>query len=258
MLTIKSKNWRLWTDYFRKERYISINEIAQYKAYRPQTKIVYRVNECDARKGLENDIDPLINVTGKVSDMCIFISEWIRDYHIKNDWLCNLNPVIYSGTRKEYFQPGPKINNGKTNNPLKGHDIYAKLDNWLETNEDFTFTYIGRSHDRFKNSSIVPPTFGKDLGEKLGMYDVYLSASRFDPGPNHILESLACELPTYAHKDSGGAAEMVGKENTYKDFDELASILHKKDFKNNNCIIPTNWEKCIDNYFNHMIKLFNE
>jgi hypothetical protein len=31
--------------------------------------------------------------------------------------------------------------------------------------------------------------FGKELGDELGKYDVYASASRFDPGPNHIIES---------------------------------------------------------------------
>ena len=38
---------------------------------------------------------------------------------------------------------------------------------------------------------------------------------------NHILESLSCEIPTYVHKDGGGAVEFAGIENTYSDIYEL-------------------------------------
>ncbi len=243
---------------------ISINEIIKYKAYKPDTKIIYRVNECDARKGLIDDIDPVINACSKFTDMCIFISDWIKDYHIKDSWNCKKNPVIYSGTNKEHFQPRKKINNGKinivthhwSNNPLKGHDFYEKIDNWLEQNKDFTFTYIGRSHKEFKNSIIIPPTFGKDLGEKLASYDVYVSASRLDPGPNHIIESLACEIPTFAHVDSGGAVEMVGNSHVYSNFDELVKILESKKYQSNTVLVPTSWEDCIDRYFEVINELF--
>ena len=243
---------------------ISVNEIARFKAYKPDTRIVYRINECDDRKGLKNDIDPVINACSQITDMCIFISNWIRDYHIKEDWMCKNNPVIYSGTNKSHFRHNKKIQNGKINlvthhwsdNLLKGHDIYEKIDNWLSDNKDFTFTYIGRSHGEFKNSKIIPPTFGKDLGDKLSEYDVYISASRHDPGPNHIIESLACEIPTYAHTDSGGAVEMVGKNHVYRDFEELKKILESKNYQKNQVFNPPSWEKCIDNYFDYMLQLF--
>ena len=60
---------------------ISINEIAKYKSWRPETKVVYRINECDQRKGLVNDIDPVIKASSGVTDLCVFISNWIMDYH---------------------------------------------------------------------------------------------------------------------------------------------------------------------------------
>tara|TARA_B100000073_G_scaffold339875_1_gene338884 strand:+ start:62 stop:967 length:906 start_codon:yes stop_codon:yes gene_type:complete len=243
---------------------VSINEIAQYKSYRPQTKVIYRINECDARKGLISDIDPVIQLCSQITDLCVFISDWIKDYHVKDGWACTNNEVIYSGTNKNHFRPNKKIDNGKINlvthhwsdNLLKGHDVYQKIDEWLEDNEDFTFTYIGRSHGELKNSVIIPPTFGQNLGDLLSSYDVYISASRHDPGPNHIIESLACEIPTYAHIDSGGAVEMVGKDHTYASFEELKNILELKDFQKNKALKPPNWENCIDNYFNCMLQLF--
>ena len=243
---------------------ISINEIAAYKKWRPQTKVVYRINECDQRKGLTDDIDPVINASSKVTDMCLFISNWILDYHVKDSWDCDKNHVIYSGTNTDHFKEREKIDNSKVNivthhwsdNPLKGQDIYQLLDNWLSDNEDYTFSYIGRTKGEFKNSIIVPPTFGEDLGKKLSSYDVYVSASRWDPGPNHIIESLACNLPTYAHSESGGGVELVGESHVYDNFNQLIKILEDKKFEKNQGIEPTNWSQCIDRYFQHILKLF--
>ncbi len=243
---------------------ISINEIAKYKSWRPQTRVVYRINECDQRKGLVDDIDPLIMAASGITDLCVFISDWIMDYHTKEGWKCPRNHVVYSGTNKDHFCPRQKLNNGKINlvthhwsdNPLKGQDIYQMLDSWLPMNSDFTFTYIGRTKAQFKNTAIIPPTFGLDLGEKLSSYDVYISASRHDPGPNHIIESLACEIPTYALNSSGGAVEMVGVNHVYNSFDELISKLKQGNFENNDGLVPTNWEDCIDQYFKHVLELF--
>ena len=243
---------------------ISINEIAKYKEWRPETKVVYRINECDQRKGLVNDIDPVIKAASNVTDLCVFISNWIMDYHTKDGWKCPRNTVVFSGTNKDHFCPRAKIDNGKVNlvthhwsdNPLKGQDVYQMLDSWLAVNNEFTFTYIGRTKATFNNTQLIPPTFGRDLGEKLSKYDVYISASRHDPGPNHIIESLACEIPTFALSDSGGAVEMVGPDHVYRSFDELISMLKTGNYKKNAGLVPTNWEKCIDQYFKHVLELF--
>ena len=243
---------------------ISINEINAYKNTFPQVRIVYRVNECDARKGINNEVDNLIRSCSNISDVCFFISKWIHDYHVKDGWGCDRNPVIYSGTNKEYFQPREKIKNLKTNivthhwsdNPLKGHDIYQQLDEWIKDHPDFTFTYIGRSHGELKNTRMISPTFGLDLGKKLSQYDVYISASRFDPGPNHIIESVACGIPTYAHVDSGGGIELVGNDHVYSGFDNLKNILLSGDHNLNRGYQPTDWETCIKSYFSYILELF--
>jgi len=243
---------------------ISINEIASYKKQYPQTRVVYRINECDQRKGLVNDIDPAIKASSGITDLCIFISNWIMGYHTTDGWKCDKNHVVYSGTNKNHFSPGGKIDNGKINivthhwsdNPLKGQDIYQMIDRWIENNDEYTFSYIGRTKASLENTVIIPPTFGKDLGERLARYDVYVSGSRFDPGPNHIIESLACGLPTYSHRDSGGAIEMVGSDHVYENFDQLRNILESKVFEQNSGINPVNWEICIDQYFRHILELF--
>lgn len=243
---------------------ISINEVASYKSVFKNTKVVYRINECDKRKGETNVIDPLINYTSHVSDLCIFISNWIKEYHVNESWGCKNNCVIYSGVNKDHFH-STQTNSDKvrivthhwSDNFMKGQDVYERIDSWIKGREDYEFTYIGRTKANLSNTRIVEPTFGKELGNKLSRHDVYISASRYDPGPNHIIESLACGIPTYAHVDAGGAVEMVGNEHTYRNFDDLLKILEGKKFNKNNAFNPCSWEECMDSYFYHIKKLYN-
>ena len=244
---------------------ISINEIASYKRQKPSTLVLHRVNECDARKGTE-DMDQLLQASSEYVDTTIFVSNWMKNYHMSRGWKCSDARVLYNGVEKRHFQPrekSSKIDNGKinlvthhwSNNRMKGFDVYEALDEFVGKNNDFTFTYIGRALDTFKNTELVKPTFGADLGEKLSMFDVYISGSLFDPGPNHILESLACEIPTYAYKDGGGACEFVGESHTYNSIEELTNILLGKKFKIND-LMPDDWETCIDGYYRVLVESF--
>lgn len=237
---------------------ISINNAIEYKHHNPGTTIVHRVNECDARKGTTG-VDNLLSETSKYTDLTIFVSNWMQKHHVEKGWNCKHQTVFLNGVNKENFFPRKKIDNGKinivthhwSNNELKGFDVYNWLDMWIEKNEDYTFTYIGREQGKFSNTKVVQPLFGKDLGEELGKYDVYLSASRFDPGPNHVLESLACEIPTYTHSDGGGSVEFSGKDHTYKNIDELETILLSKNFQKNK-MQPRDWKECMSDLFNQL------
>lgn len=246
---------------------ISANEIVKYKLENKNTIIVHRVNECDVRKGTDY-MDTLLKSCSIYSDITLFVSKWAKEYHNKFGWCCKNQHVLYNGVDKEVFKPNEKIDNGKvnivthhwSNNEMKGFDIYRKLDELVKVDERFTFTYIGREDGTLLNTKIVKPLFGKELGRELGKYDIYISASRFDPGPNHILEALACGIPTYAYIDGGGCLEMVGLNHIYSStsslFDFILSGGHKRqnfDFK------LKSWEECMEECFsvleNHMINL---
>ena len=226
---------------------ISVNEIIGYKSYRPETKIYHRVNECDARKGTEG-VDIMLGECSKYTDCTLFVSEWMKNYHVNKGWFCKDNHVLYNGVNLQHFKKGSKLNNGKinivthhwSNNLLKGFDIYDKIDDFVGKNKQYTFTYIGRERGTFKNTSIVEPLHGEDLGTELTKYDVYVSASRFDPGPNHILESLACNIPTYVHSDGGGCVEFAGIDHTFSNFNELKILLLSRNFTNNE-MLACNW-----------------
>ena len=185
-------------------------------------------------------------------DTTIFVSNWMMSYFLKKGWHCKNNHVVYNGINTEHFSPQPKIKNGKinivthhwSNNRMKGFDIYEKLDDMLKSNSEYTFTYIGRELGTFSNTRVIKPLFGASLGKELGKYDVYVSASRYDPGPNHILESLACNIPTYVHKEGGGCIEFAGEEHKYEDIDELMEKI-KSPKKNNRSDLIKGWQDCI-------------
>ena len=234
---------------------ISINELANYKLQNPGTLFVHRVNECDARKGT-NDMDTLLRQCSSYTDVTFFVSSWMKKYHESLGWNCKNTEVAYNGVNRSHFKGNKKINNGSvnivthhwSNNFLKGFDIYEFLDEYV-SDHNATFTYIGRENGTFKNCNIIPPLHGKDLGEELGRYDVYISGSRFDPGPNHILEALSCNIPTYVHSDGGGAVEFAGLDFCFKDTAHLKNILDN--FSNtlmNDTSWLCSWEDCASFY----------
>jgi glycosyltransferase involved in cell wall biosynthesis len=181
------------------------------------------------------------------------------DYFLTKGWACRDNHVVINGVDNNIFFPvtDKKISNDKiklvthhwSNNQLKGFDIYEKLDSWIKENSEFEFTYIGRERGTFKNSRVISPLFGNQLGDELRKYDVYISASRNDPGPNHIIEAISCGLSTYVHKDGGGCVEFAGKNFVYKNWEQLKDILCNKNFVINTNTFYT-WRSCINKYKN--------
>jgi len=234
----------------------SINDAILLKKKNPNIKIILRVNDCDARKNTTNIDDVWIKSSFYI-DKTIFVSNWIKDYFINKEWACKDNKVIYNGVNKDHFKPDNKLNNGKTNivthhwsnNRMKGFDLYEEIDKFTINNLDYTFTYIGRELGTFKNTNIIEPLFGKCLGKELSKYDIYISGTKFDPGPNHILESIACEIPTYCQYNGGGAVEFVGINNSFKETKDLISLLKTKKFIKNDMLIDE-WKDITKNILN--------
>jgi glycosyltransferase involved in cell wall biosynthesis len=234
---------------------ISAAQAIQYKisqSHKKNVKLVLRVNENDARKQT-NHVDRSLIELSKFIDETIFVSNWIMEYFISRGWACHNNHVVKNGVDEKIFFPKiPNSSNHKiklvthhwSNNQLKGFDIYEKLDYWVKENPEFEFTYIGRERGTFKNSKVIPPLFGKELGDELRKHDVYISASRNDPGPNHIIESISCGLPTYVHKNGGGCIEFAGDDFMYNDWEDLEKVLLRKKFIVNQTKFDS-WQGCI-------------
>jgi len=229
----------------------------RFKEANPDVRIIHRVNDMDLGR---YDSSPWRERAylhySSLFDATVFVSDWTKEYFVKKGWACERTCVISNGVDKDIFKPGEKLNNEKINivthhwstNSGKGFEIYEKIDNFVKENSDFTFTYIGRELGTFKNTNVVSPMFGQALGEELSRYNLYISASEYENCPNHILESLACEIPTYACAGGGASVEIVGKDHVFDNWGELQKIILSKEYVKNT-YVPSSWEECMKEYF---------
>lgn len=212
---------------------LSINEIYDYKLKNPKTKILYRVNECDARKGT-NDIDNVVMKSMNVSDEVVFISEWLQQYFIKLGYN-KKSHVIYNGCDQSIFKP-IEHNNEKirlvthhwSDNWMKGFDIYNQIDQFVTDNNQFEFTYIGRYNSQYrpKSTKLIEPLYGENLGKELQKCDIYVTASRYEPCGMHHIEGASCGLPVLYHRDGGAIVDVCKHHGEmYQDFDDFIQKL---------------------------------
>lgn len=233
---------------------LSAWDAIEYKHKVRNIKIVLRVNENDERKGTNHVNDALLNLSQYV-DATVFVSHWLKDQFVAKGWKCKNNTVIYNGVDHDVFKPIKKqhenvvkiVTHHWSDNTLKGFDYYELIDGFVKENPEFQFTYIGREQGKFTSTRVVKPLFGHMLGAELASHDVYVSASRWDPGPNHVIEALSCGLPTYVHRDGGGAVEFAGKANSFNSWEELKTLLLNKKYdliRADFC----NWKECATQY----------
>ncbi len=240
-----------------------IQQILTAKQSLPKSKIVQRINECDARKNTEH-MDHFLLQCSQYNDMTIFVSKWMQEYFIKKGWACGTVSHLHNGVDTEMYDYAHSqrqesdgllrvVAHHWSNNLLKGFDAYEFLD-YLAGKGEIHFKYIGRHRDSFRHAQIVEPCVGHRLATNLANNDVYISASRFDPGPNHILEALAARLPTYVHTDGGGAVEFAGDSHTFSNLEDIETIIKMKNHAKND-YNPIGWEQCILNYLHLMERL---
>ena len=94
---------------------------------------------------------------------------------------------------------------------LKGHDFYQRLDKLLGSSEfgdKFEFTYIGNypKNLEYKNTKLISPISGKELGDELKKHDLYITGSRNEPAGMHHVEGALCGMPLL-YIDSGAFKE---------------------------------------------------
>ncbi len=245
--------------------------ILKYKKKNPNTKILHRVNNCDLRKNTKQT-DKLIFKINKYANKTIFVSNWLAEYFIKKGFNKPYH-VIQNGCNSNYFYPEKEkelgdviklITHHWSNNWMKGFDIYTEFDNVLLERNDISFTYVGNYYPKFKprKTKIIPPSYGIELGEHLRAADIYLTASRWEPGGNHYAEGGRCGLPILYHKDGGGVNELCkdfGLE--YYDIPSLLKSIEKiktsyHEYRNK---IPYDFlssERCCEEYYSIISNMF--
>ena len=243
----------------------SIQDIFNYKSRFPNTKIFHRVNECDKRKNT-NFMDNLILQSSQITDVTVFISSWLSDYFFEKGFN-KKSYVIYNGCNKNFFfekekkdlhSPIRLVTHHWSDNWMKGFDIYSDIDRYIEGNSELEFTYIGRYCKEYspKNTKIIPPMSGIDLGDELRNHDIYVTASRWEPCGMHHIEGSACGLPVLYHKEGGGINEFCSRHG--ESFDSFKTFLSNLDIIIKNYSDYTNQidynflssVRCCEDYYN--------
>jgi glycosyltransferase involved in cell wall biosynthesis len=200
-------------------------EIAAYKQRHPETRCLHRVNECDLRKGTDF-MDALLSEANAVADYTVFISNWVRDYHVAR-WFDERRPhaVIHNGADPGIFHPvGAARYDGDclrlvthhwSDNPMKGFDVYQEVDRLLAAGalQDVELWVVGRwpTSAEWRAAVTFPPCVGRRLADRLRHCHAYLTASRYEPGGMHHIEGAQCGLPVLYHEDGGGIVEVASR-----------------------------------------------
>ena len=181
--------------------------------------IIYRINDCDITREkctLENMIVENIE---KI-DYLVFNSRFIKDFYVDKYDIFSSRPsqIIYNTANTIHFYPKPQQMNTKlrivthhwSDNTNKGYQFYYDLHEYCRSRKDIEFVMFGRKFaDGFTNPPTVQgPYKGQELGDRLRECDIYITASKYDSCPMHLLEGLACGLPVLYLDHPGGVKDI--------------------------------------------------
>ncbi len=229
--------------------------------------IIHRVNEIDKKRSIPIGIDNQLRELSSISDLTIFVSNWMKEEHESMGWFCENKKVLFNGVDQNIFKDynnKKSKEDGKVNvcvhhwspDPGKGDELHKFLHQFcnIENPDKFSFTYIGRTNLNLGKHKIEPLS-GIDLAKELSKYDVYINGSKHDPLPNSILEILSVGLPTYVPFNGGGSIELAGKDHIWNDFEYIKDLLINKKFIKNNSFKLSSWEDCMKQFFGMLDEL---
>ena len=178
------------------------------------------------------DLTHLVKFSTSLSDRVIFTSKWARDYigcHRESS-------IIPNGSLSDFYSARSAVRAGRakprvvthhwSNNPMKGIACYERLQEEIDAGKhSFDFTYIGRSSASLEKRTI-PPLDVQGLVKIMPDFDIYLSASLYEAGANHILEAMACGLPVVYSRHGGSIPEYCdGRGVEFSSYEEMIDSL---------------------------------
>lgn len=182
-------------------------------------RMVHRVDgPMSVYRGRDDGSDLKIwQVNQELADATIFQSNYSLQKHIELGYAFKAPCVIMNAAKPEIFHPHipfdrqrkiKLISTSWSDNANKGAAIYRWLDEHLDW-ERFEYTFVGRSQIQFERIQMFAPVPSAQVAELLRQHDIYITASRYDPCSNSLIEALSCGLPAL-YLQSGGHPEIVG------------------------------------------------
>ncbi len=172
-------------------------------------------------RGFDDGADAIVwDYNRKYATHSILQSQYSLDKHLKlGVHLVNPHLVSNASDSTIFFPPPSRkpilgrkariIATSWSNNPNKGKHVYR----WLDANLDhdrFEFVFAGRIEGSFENARHLGALDSCSLAKELRAADIYLTASKYDPCSNSLIEALTCGLPAI-YLNSGGHPEIVGE-----------------------------------------------
>ena len=225
----------------------SYEEIGEFKKAHPHVPCIQRINDNDIRKGT-GKMDGLLAAANRAADHTVFVSAWLRDYHAAR-WFDATRPhsVIHNGANPAEFhpigsaqwQPGASlrlVTHHWSGNWMKGFKVYQQIDEAIAAGilRDAELWVIGNwpAELVWKTARTFPPCRGVALATLLRQCHAGVTASLYEPGAMHPMESLQCGLPLLYHRDSGGTVEIGEKWGVVFGDDFLSAIeAMKQDYR---------------------------
>lgn len=229
---------------FIKSSAYTLNDVSNYLRSRENPPYVFhRINECDERKGTRF-MNSQLELANRLADHTIYIASWLIDLFKKQNLkFTDTYSTILNGAdassfvkKKKELKEGQKIRfvtHHWSANLMKGWDVYMAIEERLKSDPEFDkkfeFWYIGNAPADLKIEKIklLPPCTGKELGEKLGECDFYLTASICEPGGMHHVEGGMSGLPI-VYRDSGALPEYCHEYGVeFKDKDDVFDAIEE-------------------------------
>ena len=216
----------------------ALDEALDYKKnINKNVKIILRVNNTSiARHSTVFTDERVLDAIQKV-DHNIFVSNWCYDYYKKVGY-CNDNyDIIISGVDTKLFMFNKKyddinkldqiklVTHHCSTNNNKGKSTYEYIINNIHKYDNITFTYIGdcdfESNDKV---NVIKLCDRYKISKELQNHNMYISASKFESCPMHILEALSAKLPVVYNRNLGGGTEIIYKYGAgvlYRDVEDI-------------------------------------
>jgi glycosyltransferase involved in cell wall biosynthesis len=270
------------------KKYDLLDVIMHRNTYRSTSKIIIRVNDCDKTRSIttiDRSREQQIIKNFKDIDFFIFNSQFIKNYYFLKFKTYNLEitdnyTVITNGCDQKIFQNDDKSIHDKikivthhwSDNMYKGYQTYYDLWKYAQNNKmNIEFVFIGKNVPAMFNEVPINGPFVKEqLSNELNLNNIYITDSKYDSCPNHVLEALSCGLPVLYSNVEGGAKELC-KMSPYKIgemYDSFEDLLQKiQMIKRNYAFYRENINKSlylydinysISKYYNVFIKNINE
>jgi glycosyltransferase involved in cell wall biosynthesis len=213
---------------------INFSQLINKKASLKNCKLVQRIGDLGTHG--KPELFNLQTEAAKFSDILIFPSEWAKQkMSPSKNKVCHVIPnaplqqFIIKKEKKKFDNKLKIVSHHWSNNPMKGFDLYKKLDEYCKETGFAEFTFIGRKPDNITLTNHIPPQDVNELIKELSKCDVYITASKQEAGANHVLEALALSLPVLYHQDGGSINEYCNEFGfSYENFEDLIQTLKLK------------------------------